>query len=58
MKDDEKEIVERLIEENERGLERLANEEPAEERRSRLKRFERRVRSLFKKEEDVGYIKV
>lgn len=54
MRDDE--IVKQVIEENREGLERLADEEPAAEKRSKLKRLKRKVISLFEKEEKVGHI--
>ena len=54
MRDDE--IVKQVLEENREGLERLADEEPAAERRSRLKRLKRKVVSLFESEEKVGRI--
>jgi len=54
---DDSEIVKQLIEENKEGLERLAAEEPAAERRSRIKRFKRFILDIFKDEKKVGTIK-
>ncbi len=53
--EDEK-ILKQVMEENRNGLERLADEEPAEERRNPLKRLKRKIEGLFKREEKVGYI--
>ena len=54
----EKKIIEKVIEENKEGFQRLAEEKPAAERRSKLKRIERKIKDLFRKEEEVGYITV
>ena len=54
MKD--KDILEKVMKENRDGLERLADEEPAEERRSPLKRLKRKLTGFFRDEEKVGYI--
>lgn len=53
--DDEK-IVRQVMKENKDGLKRLANEEPAAERRSKLKRLKRKIEDLFNDEDKVGYI--
>jgi hypothetical protein len=52
---DEK-IVKKVIEENKDGLERLAAEEPAEEKRSKLKRLKMKIVFFFKDEKKVGHI--
>lgn len=52
---DEK-ILKQVMKENKDGLERLANEEPAEERRNPLKRLKRKIEGLLEKEEKVGHI--
>lgn len=49
-------IIRQVLEQNEKGLKRLADEEPAAERRSKLKRLKRKVKSLFEHEEKIGYI--
>lgn len=54
MKD--KDILEKVMKKNRDGLERLADEEPAEERRSPLKRFKSKLKGFFRDEEKVGYI--
>lgn len=54
MKDEK--ILKQVIEDNRKGLKRLADEEPAAERRSRWKRLKRKVESLLESEEKVGYI--
>lgn len=53
--DDEK-ILKQVMKENKEGLERLANEEPAKERRSRLKRLKRKIEEFVETEEKVGHI--
>lgn len=53
--DDDK-ILREVMEENKEGLERLADEEPAAERRSKLKKLKRKILGLFEREEKVGYI--
>ena len=53
--EDEK-IIKQVIEENKDGLKRLADEEPAAERRSRWKRLKKRVVDLFEREDKVGHI--
>lgn len=53
--EDEK-IVRKVIEENKDGLERLAAEEPAEERRSKLKSLKKKILTFFRNEEKVGHI--
>ena len=53
--EDEK-ILKQVMKENREGLSRLAAEEPAEERRSALKRLKKKIEGLFKQEEKVGYI--
>lgn len=50
------EILKQVMEENQEGLERLADEEPATERRSKLKRLKSKFVSLFESEEKVGRI--
>jgi len=54
MKDED--IIEKVMEENREGLERLAREEPAAEKRSKVKRFKRKILSFFRDEEKVGRI--
>lgn len=49
-------ILRKLIEENKEGLERLAAEEPAEERRNKFKRIKTKIKYFFKREEKVGKI--
>lgn len=56
LEEKEKKILKMLLEENQEGLERLAQEEPAKERRNRLKRVKRRILDLFREEEKVGHI--
>ena len=53
---EDEEIVRKVMEENKEGLERLADEEPAAERRSRLKRLKSKIKAFFESEEKVGYI--
>lgn len=53
--EDEK-ILKQVMEENREGLARLADEEPAEERRNPLKRLKKKIEGLFKQEDKVGYI--
>ncbi len=52
-----KEIVKQVIEDNQKGFERLAREEPAAERRSRLKRLERKIKDFLQNEKEVGHIR-
>lgn len=52
----DKKIIQQLLEENKEGLERLAKEEPAAERRSAFKRLKRKFKDFFEHEEKVGYI--
>ncbi|MDY6778492.1 MAG: hypothetical protein SVU32_07535 [Candidatus Nanohaloarchaea archaeon] len=51
-------IVRQILEENQKGLRRLSEEKPAEERRSLLKQIMGKITSLFEDEDKVGYISV
>lgn len=53
---DDKKIIRQVMKENEKGLKRLADEEPAAERRSKVKRLKRKVEDLFVREEKVGRV--
>lgn len=44
------------MKENKEGLQRLADEEPAKERRNPLKKLKRKIEDLIKEEQKVGYI--
>ncbi|MFB6203919.1 MAG: hypothetical protein ABEK01_05505 [Candidatus Nanohaloarchaea archaeon] len=54
--EEEKEIIGELLDENSDGLERLAEEEPAKEERSRFTALKNRIKSWFSSEEKVGRI--
>lgn len=54
----DRELVTEIVEENQEGLKRLAEEEPAAERRSMWKRMVHWVEKLFRSEEKVGHIAV
>lgn len=58
--DEDKEIVKKIVSENKEGFERLANEEPAKERRQNpvFRAARKFYRKLFVEEEDVGSIEV
>lgn len=52
------EIVMKIIEQNREGLERLADEKPARERRNVLLRWKSRLLSYFREEEKTHVIEV
>lgn len=49
---EDEEIVRSIVQENSEGLERLAREEPAAERRSRVRRFKRKLMDLIGRDSD------
>ena len=57
---EDKNIIEEIVSQNKEGFERLANEEPAKERRQNpvFRAAKRLYRKWFVKEEDVGTIEV
>ena len=57
MKSDD-EIVEQVISENQEGLERLGDEEPAREMRSFFHRVKGRIQRLVSNEEKIGTVSV
>lgn len=58
--DEDKKIIEEIVSQNKEGFERLANEEPAKERRqnSVVRTVKKYYRKWFVDEEDVGTIEV
>lgn len=54
MQDDK--IIEKVLEQNKKGLKRLADDKPAAERRSKLKKIEKKIKDLFQNEKKVGRI--
>lgn len=58
--DEDKDIIEKIVSQNKEGFERLANEEPAKERRRNpvFRAAKKFYRKLFVNEEDVGTIEV
>lgn len=53
---DDDELIEKIISENQNGLERLAREEPAEESRSRLKKIRMKIKAMLRREDKTGRI--
>ncbi|MDY6771710.1 MAG: hypothetical protein SV186_07210 [Candidatus Nanohaloarchaea archaeon] len=56
MEERDRQIVHEILEENQEGLKRLAEEGPAEERRSLLKQIMGKIESFFEDEDKVGHI--
>jgi|GEM_PF-731073 hypothetical protein len=60
LEDKDKDVIKEIVAQNKEGFERLANEEPAKERRkNKVVRTARKYyRKWFVKEKDVGTIEV
>lgn len=60
LEDEDKDIIKKIVSENKEGFERLANEEPARERRQNkvVRTVKKYYRKWFVNEEDVGTIEV
>lgn len=60
LEDEDKDIIKEIVNQNKEGFERLANEEPAKERRQNpvFRAAKKFYRKWFVNEEDVGTIEV
>lgn len=56
-------ILKQVFKENREGFQRLADEKPAEERRNLFKKFQTKIKDVYRyftsnKEEKIGYITI